>query len=662
MTGKEHGPSQSQIGDHQPRIAAIEPCDPTFTPSESARRLAARERQARIIADLGQKALATRDLEGFFDEVCASLCGALECDFAKMLRLADDQSGFEPMAGAGWQTGALEGAPIQNGAHSQAGYTLQEENSILIRDLKQEKRFEISQLFTDHGVRSGMSALITVGNQPWGVISLHDRKPDAFGTEDLAILEAASNIIAMTIMQKMREDFLSRERFIQSLSLGVAEIGVWTRDLGTDEVTWDQRLREIVGAQSAQLTPQKNDLTDFIVDEDRQRVRDALTLTKENGQAFEEEFRLLRPDGETIWLHARAERTQQNNRSLVIGITAEITERKLIEERSAFMMRELDHRVKNLLAIILSIAEITARSAQDLQTYKSGFRARLDAIARTHSLLADARWSGVDLRSLIEDEVVDQAGAGRVEIDGPQVPISPGAAQSLSMLLHELNTNARKYGSLSVESGTLKVLWYKLGGEDGEVVITWQEIGGPQVQVPSHRGFGSKVINQIIERQLGAKVTTDWNPAGIILSVRIPLSSIRPPPSQEPDRAAQEDSVSQEALSHARVLVLDHEWLAADQYGAIFGRLGAEVVGPYLGLSEAEGEDIDTIDIAVLDLAFGDSGLAFAGQLKDAGVPIVFLVEAGARLDLPARFSRDPVLTKPVSADVLIKAAARLLG
>ena len=579
-----------------------------------------------------------------------------------MLKLADDQQNFEPMAGAGWDPGALESTRIHNGVQSQAGYTLQEENSVLICDLEQESRFEISQLFTDHGVRSGIGALITVGNQPWGVISLHDRTPDAFGAEDLAILEAASNIIAMTIMQRMREDFLSRERFIQSLSLGVAEIGVWTRDLTSDEVTWDQRLREMVGAQNTQFTPYKNDLTDFIVDEDRQRVRDALTLTKENGRAFEEEFRLLRPDGEMIWLHARAERTQQNNRSLVIGITADITERKLIEERSEFMMRELDHRVKNLLAIILSIAEITARSAQDVQSYKGGFRARLDAIARTHSLLADARWSGVDLHSLIEDEVVDRAAAGRVEIDGPQVPISPGSAQSLSMLLHELNTNARKYGSLSVDGGLLKILWYKLGGEDGEVVIIWQETGGPQVQAPSHRGFGSKVINQIIERQLGATVTTDWNPAGIILSVRIPLSSIRPPPSQKPERPVQEDFVSQEALSDARVLVLDHEWLSAEQYGAIFVRLGARVLGPYLRLSDAQDEDLDAIDIAVLDLAFREDGLAFAGRLKDAGVPIVFVVEPGERLDLPSRFSRDLVLTKPASADVLIKAAARLLG
>jgi len=579
-----------------------------------------------------------------------------------MLRLSDDRQNFEPIAGAGWDPGALEGTRIHNGAHSQAGYTLQEERSVLVRDLKRETRFEISQLFIDHGVRSGIGALITLGNQPWGVISLHDREPDAFGAEDLAILEAASNIIAMTIMQKMREDFLSRERFIQSLSLGVAEIGVWTRDLTTDEVTWDQRLREIVGAQSTQLTPQKNDLTDFIVDEDRQRVRDALAMTTDHGKAFEEEFRLLRPDGETIWLHARAERTQQNNRSLVIGITADITERKLTEERSEFMMRELDHRVKNLLAIILSIAEITARSAPDVQSYKGGFRARLDAIARTHSLLADARWSGVDLRSLIEDEVVDRSAAGRVEIDGPQVPISPGAAQSLSMLLHELNTNARKYGSLSVDGGRLKILWYKLGGEDGEVVLTWQETGGPQVQTPSHRGFGSKVINQIIERQLGAKVTTDWNPAGIILSVRIPISSVRPPPSQKPDRAAQDDFVSQEALLNARVLVLDHEWLAAEQYGAIFIRLGAQVRGPYLKLSEAAGGDLEAIDIAVLDLAFGDDGLAFAERLKDAGVPIVFIAEPGEKLDLPSRFASDPVLTKPASADVLIKAAARLLA
>lgn len=555
----------------------------------------------------------------------------------------------------------MDSTQIDTGTSSQAGYTLLEEHSILIRDLADETRFESSKLLNDHGVRSGIGALIVVGETAWGVISLHDRKVDAFGAEDLAILEAASNIIAMTIMQSMREDFLTQERLIQSLSLGVAEIGVWTRDLETGEVTWDQRLRQIVGAQSAKLTPQTHDISDFIVEEDQQRVRDALAMAIEGGRSFDEEYRLLRPDGELVWLQSRAERIQQNNRSLVIGITLDITERKQSEERSAFMMRELDHRVKNLLAVILSIAEITARSAHDVQTYKGGFRARLDAIARTHTLLADGDWAEADLRALIEDEVVDKAAAGRVRIDGPSVPISPGAAQSISMLLHELNTNARKYGSLSVARGDLSILWYKLGGDDGEVVLTWEESGGPRVEPPSHRGFGSKVINQIIERQLGAVVDTNWDPEGIRLSVRIPLAQIRPDVPKEPVREAPSDHVSQEALASARVLVLDHEWLAAEQYGATFASIGAQVVGPHLNLADAIAEDASAIDIAVLDLGFGAQGQALAGQLKDAGVPIVFLVEPGETHDLPARFAKDPVLPKPASADALINAAARLL-
>ncbi|MEM7780880.1 MAG: HWE histidine kinase domain-containing protein [Pseudomonadota bacterium] len=613
---------------------------------------------------MGQKALATRDLDGFFEDACVSLCSALECDFAKMLKLSEDKQSFIGVAGAGWDEGALESSKIDAGRQSQAGYTLLEDHSVLTDDLAHETRFDVSGLLSDHAVRSGIGALITVGAKPWGVISLHDRAPSAFGPEDLAILESVSNIIAMTIMQSMREDFLTQERLIQSLSLGVAEIGVWTRDLATGETTWDQRLREIVGVQSAEVTPRNADLADFIIEEDRQRVRDGLVATAEHGQAFEEEYRLLRPDGETIWLHTRAERTIQNNRSLVIGITVDITERKHSEERSEFMMRELDHRVKNLLAIILSIAEITARSAPDVHTYKGGFRSRLEAIARTHSLLADARWSGVELRSLIEDEVVGKAAEGAVTIDGPEVPISPSAAQSLAMLFHELNTNAHKYGSLSVPGGKLQVLWYKLGGDDGEVVITWVESGGPPVSEPSHLGFGSKVINQIIRRQFSATLNTEWDPSGMSLSLRLPGASIRPTSQEAPASVEDEDEdfVSKEPLSDARVLVADHEWLAAEQFAAVFASLGADIVGPFLALEEARAVELEGIDIAILDLGFGEEVLTFAEQLEDKGIGIVFVVEPGASIPLPGRFVDAPVLSKPASADVLIRSAARLLG
>ncbi len=632
--------------------------------AHTSRRLAARERQARIVADLSKTALAARELDDFFDEVCASLREALNCDYSKVLSLEEGGEEFLVTAGAGWKPGCVGTARVENGRHSQAGYTLLEENSVLVCDLETEKRFEGPALLTDHSVRSGISTLISVGGKPWGVIGLHDRKPNAFDEEDLAILEAVAGIISMTIMQAAREDFLSRERLIQSLAMGVAEMGIWTMDVETGAVTWDQRLRKMIGIESAKSRPNADDYLSRVAKEDRERVDASLSATISEGIPFEEEFRFFRPDGEMVWLLGKGERVQQDGRSTILGINADITERKQSEEQSAFMMRELDHRVKNLLAIILSIAEITSRSSDDIHTFKADFRARLDAMARTHSLLANSRWAGTDLRSLIKDEVVKQAGQKQVEFAGPAIVIAPAAAQSLSMFFHELNTNAHKYGALSVPDGKVAIEWRTSDGGKGELTLSWIESGGPKVVKPKKQGFGSKVLGQIIQRQLGAKTKTEWKAKGLELTATMPLEAILPPSSTTPPDDARGSYVSHDCLDGKRVLVLDDEWLIAEQHAEVFASVGAEIVGPFLSLADAMAEEAEAIDLAILDFALNDDQdvLPLAEKLKDAAVPILFVTGYGSNTDLPDRFDEDFILPKPASANALLGSAARLVS
>ena len=631
--------------------------------ANTSRRLAARERQARIVADLGQTALATRDLGAFFDEVCSSLRVALDCDYSKILQI-DQNEEFFLKAGAGWHSGCVGNATIEKGRQSQAGYTLLEENSVLVQDLDKERRFEGPTLLTDHLVRSGISTVIVVGGKPWGVIGLHDREPGAFDEEDLAILEAVSNIIAMTIMQATREGFLSRERLIQSLAMGVAEMGMWTMDVESGTVTWDQRLRAMIGIESAKSRPDAEDFISHIAPEDRERVEQSLERTRNDGVPFEEEFRFFRPDGEMVWLLGKGERLQQDGRTMIFGINADITERKNSDEQNEFMMRELDHRVKNLLAIILSILEITSRSSDDLEKFKTGFSARLNAIARTHSLLANSRWSGTDIRTLLVDEVEKQAGQGQVTLEGPRVAIAPGAAQSLSMFLHELNTNAHKHGALSVPDGHVQVQWQKDAGGEGMFVLNWTETGGPEVSSPTKKGFGTKVLGQIIQRQLSANVETEWKPSGLMLTAAMPLAKILPPSSTEAPSAAVTKHVSHDCLNGKRILILDDEWLIAEQHAEVFTSVGAEIVGPYLSLGDAMAQEAEAIDLAILDFALNDeqTALPLAEKLKEAAVPIVFVTGYGSNTDLPAKFADDLIVPKPASANALLESAARLVA
>ena len=226
-------------------------------------------------------------------------------------------------------------------------------------------------------------------------------------------------------------------------------------------------------------------------------------------------------------------RSVEPYRSKVGGIIAtykpiDTSEPEGEKARSDFLMRELDHRVKNMLAIILSIAEITARSNTNISTYKNDFRARLESMARTHNLLAGSQWTGLDLRALVEEEVFSLAPKEAVQIEGPSLSIAPVAAQSLAMFLHELVANAAKYGALSCDGGKIAINWDMTSDPANTLRLNWQESDGPPAIEPQQEGFGGKVINRIVKRQLDAEVQTQWSASGLSLSAQIPLNSLRP--------------------------------------------------------------------------------------------------------------------------------------
>ena len=632
--------------------------------ARTAQRLASRERQARIIADLGQKALATRDLGKFFDEACGSLREALDCDYSKILRLDQAENEFFLVSGAGWHSGIVGVARVHGGRQSQAGYTLLEEHSVLVHDLEAEKRFSGPSLLTDHRVRSGISTLINVGGKPWGVIGLHDREVGAFSEEDLHILEAASHTIAMTIMQMTREEFLTRERLILSLAMGVADMGVWTYDVASKDVTWDQRLRELIGAESGQIRPTFERFMQNIADEDRDRVLAALERTETDGVPFDEEFRFFRPDGSMAWLLGKGERMSFSGRPMVFGINTDITGRKLADENTTFMMRELDHRVKNVLAIILSIAQVTSRTSGSIDEFHSSFTARIDAIARTHSLLATSRWAGTNLRALVDEEVVRQASKNQVRIEGEQIAVSPVAAQAVSMLLHEMATNAIKYGALSTPDGVIDIAWKRDGQTPRSLIFTWRESGGPPVDKPVRSGFGTKVIDRIVRQQLDAEADITWQPTGLHLTISVPMRKLAPRSRSEDIVGSQTGHVSHDILQEKRVLVLDDEWLIADQHAQVLHSVGAEVIGPFLSLKDAMNIDLDTIDLAILDFALHNDGdvLPLADRLLERKVPIMFVTGYGSNTVLPERFADESIVPKPASANALLGSAAQLLG
>ena len=202
----------------------------------------------------------------------------------------------------------------------------------------------------------------------------------------------------------------------------------------------------------------------------------------------------------------------------------DITGPRALAERQALLAREMDHRAKNLLAVMQTIVRLTR--APDLEGYRQAIEGRIGTVARAHSLLSGERFRRAQLRRLVEEELAPYAGpdpvSARIRVVGPDLPLAPAAVQALAMALHELATNAAKYGALSVPGGLLAVEW-ELAEAGSLLRLRWTERDGPPVPAGlARRGFGSRLILATIEEQLGGWVVKEWDPAGLRCEIGIP--------------------------------------------------------------------------------------------------------------------------------------------
>ena len=216
----------------------------------------------------------------------------------------------------------------------------------------------------------------------------------------------------------------------------------------------------------------------------------------------------------------------------IVGLSCaavDITERKEGEAHLRLLMRELTHRSKNLLAVIQAMARQTARHVGSIDGFLTQFGARLQALATSHDLLVQESWYGVSLFELVRSQLghyLDRVGT-QVSLDGPMAVLKPEAAQSLGLALHELATNAAKYGALSVPGGRVSIRWKRQPATEGHgVEICWNEEAGPKVKQPRQRGFGSLVIEQNLARALDAEVTMDFTPGGLRCRIIIPVMQL----------------------------------------------------------------------------------------------------------------------------------------
>src|SRR5256714_5335725 len=263
----------------------------------------------------------------------------------------------------------------------------------------------------------------------------------------------------------------------RSLALAAGNLGSWEWDLTTGKVVWDEGQHAIYGVTPGQFVVTPEHFKVLIVPEDWERLQLGMQSLLEHGRPHQGEFRIRRPNGEVRWCASTAAASQDSTGKVIriSGVTMDITERKEAEERQAMLAREVDHRAKNAMAIVQSIVRLT--KADGISSYISIIEGRIKALSRAHALLSNSRWQGADLDKLADEELAPYRSAHleRISIFGPKVMLEPTKAQTLALALHELATNAAKYGALSAATGKL-VLWWEMQAD--ALTIHWQETGG----------------------------------------------------------------------------------------------------------------------------------------------------------------------------------------
>ena len=483
-------------------------------------------------------------------------------------------------------------------------------------------------------------------------------------TRQLEVLnsELEERVAARTAELEAQTERLRQSEERRSIALSAGDMGSWEVDLVTGHLEWDDGPYRIFGVDPAHFEPTVERIEAMMHPDDREK--NALAAIVDSGeQRFQVEFRIVRPSGEVRWCYGAGIITRDADGKPVRmnGVTVDITDRKRAEERQVLLAREVDHRAKNTLAVVLSVLRLTR--APTTKDFIATVEGRVHALAATHNLLSATRWEGADLGKIVEEEMAPYHANHRQRVitGGPAVVLLPATAQAVALALHELATNAAKYGALSTETGTLGVTWR---AEGDALVLDWTETGGPPAAEPARLGFGLTIVRSSIEAQFRGGVSYEWRREGLRCTLSIPAAQIAAPPAAaEAPAPVPADNRTRRSLADMRLLVVEDELLVSMLIEEILGELGATVAGPYGrladGLAAAKAERFDG---AILDLNLaGESADPLADLLLARGVPFVFIT-GYQRESIDRRYANVPVLQKPVDAAALESVLLTLLG
>ena len=317
----------------------------------------------------------------------------------------------------------------------------------------------------------------------------------------------------------------SEERL--GLAVEVGELSTWDWDLSTGQVTWNDRHYLMQGYEVGEVPPSFEAWLERVHPDDRAAAVARIEAARESRSIYAHQFRILRPDGSVRWGSARGRffHDEDGVPQRMIGVMEDVTERHEAEARQRLLLEELQHRVRNTLSVLRSIARRTAQTSETVEEFAAHLEGRMTAFARTQAAVTRDPAKGVELAEIVSAEL--EAHAARegeaVSLDGPPLALKPKAAEVFGLAVHELATNAVKYGALRSPGGRLDVRWKK---SRGQLIFEWSERSPEGAQAPTRRGVGRELLERLVAYELNAETRLTFGGDGVNYVVRAPLDRL----------------------------------------------------------------------------------------------------------------------------------------
>lgn len=400
----------------------------------------------------------------------------------------------------------------------------------VIPDIARDRRTgapEVLAAYARIGIRAVLNVPLVKRGRMVAVLFIHHPGPRPWSPAEVELVEETCGRLWEAAERVRAEAAMRESEGRLGAALAAARLGSFEWNLQSNAVTLDDRSREIFALSEGEGA-RAEEVFARIHPDDFPRVRAEAEAAAGAMMRLVTEYRIVVPGGGVRFVASLSDAKPGANGTAerMVGVFADVTDRRAAEDRQALLAREVNHRAKNALAVVQSVVHLTP--ARDLATFKQAVGGRISALARAQTLLAEDHWRGADLRTLLVAELAPFLGDRRVELDGAAVAVSPGAAQPMAMAFHELATNAVKYGALSVGTGRLAVSWWLDWGRKGAATLhlRWTEVGGPPITAPPGRaGFGSRVLDNTLRGQLSGEVLRAWEPSGLVCTIVVPMKT-----------------------------------------------------------------------------------------------------------------------------------------